>query len=238
MVTESEILKWARGYRRDMNGLCQAFMWQITNRFGKPASPSPLSATAARKRSVVISDDPRDAPAGSFHYWSGVSKRNDPGHVALGLGGDRCLMASARVSTMIGDNTGIVSISGYTRETGLNYEGWSHTNANGDVTLTVATINTASTSKTPVQPPTVQEDDMAYIAPILEEKNGKIVETGQGYSGPGGFYFIENEDHRKLLERDIEATRKSARGERVDAQFLEGERIIVDGYKSGTRPRK
>jgi hypothetical protein len=106
------------------------------------------------------------------------------------------------------------------------------------VRAAIATLTPASTpSKTPIQPPTVQEDDMAYIAPILEEKNGQIVETGQGYSGPGGFYFIQNEDHRKLLERDIEATRKSARGEKVDAKFLEGERIIVDGYKSGTRKR-
>lgn len=103
---------------------------------------------------------------------------------------------------------------------------------------TGGTLTPAGTTKTPVTPPTVQEDDMAYIAPILEEKNGKIVATGDGYSGPNGFYFIANKEDKELLERDIEATRQSARGEPVKAQFLEGERIIVDGYKSGTRPRK
>jgi hypothetical protein len=98
-------------------------------------------------------------------------------------------------------------------------------------------LSTAGGVKAPVQPPTVQEDDMAYIAPILEERDGKIVPTGDGYSGPNGFYFIANKEDKALLERDIEATRKSARGEKVDAVFLNAERKIVDGYKSGTRPR-
>jgi hypothetical protein len=187
-------------------------------------------------------------PAGGYRsfFVQGDMKRN-PGAYGLNPASSVSLAAPGNSTHGFGTRVDIGSFSGaraawvlancdrfgFTREFGAADP--NHFKHNG-VTIG-GVINTSGTKTKPVQPPTVQEDDMAYIAPILEEKNGKIVATGDGYSGPNGFYFIGSAEDKKLLERDIEATRQSGRGEPVKAQFLEAERIIVDGYKSGTRKR-
>lgn len=145
IVTEADIKAWAIAYSwRNMNGLCQALMWQITNALGTAASPSPGSATEARRRSDIYSTNPDDAEFGDFLYWSGVSSVNDPGHVALALGNGWCVMASAHVSERWGWNTGKVRIRDYTNSTRLRFEGVSRTNAGGDILTAGPTLATVA----------------------------------------------------------------------------------------------
>lgn len=149
MPTEATILAWCRGYDRDMDKLCQALMWQLCNEFGTAPSPPPLTARAAWKRSVIVSRDPAAAPPGAFHYWTGIPD----GHVGLSLGGGRVLMASSKVTEMIGHNVGITTVSVYTARTHLIYQGWSHTNANGDLAISGAALAPAAPpTSTPVLP--------------------------------------------------------------------------------------
>jgi hypothetical protein len=137
IITEADIKAWSINYAwRNMNGLCQAYMWQVTNALGTASDPAPGSATEARLRSAIYTTNPDDAEFGDFLYWSGVSKVNDPGHVALALGNGWCAMASANISERWGWNTGKVRIRDYTAKTGLQFRGISRDNAGGDI-LTV-----------------------------------------------------------------------------------------------------
>ncbi|MCR8526324.1 hypothetical protein WB334_25530, partial [Escherichia coli] len=50
------------------------------------------------------------------------------GHVGLELGDGRCLMATTRPGDEWARHAHVVDVAGWTRDTGLSYRGWSHTN--------------------------------------------------------------------------------------------------------------
>jgi hypothetical protein len=82
-----------------------------------------------------VSKDPHKAPRGSFHYWDiGVY-----GHVAVGLGGEEVLMASAHVTHLWGNHVGDVTVTKYNSITGAKYLGWSETNGANDFDLVLPT---------------------------------------------------------------------------------------------------
>jgi hypothetical protein len=133
MATEAEIEKWLKGYKRDWSGLCQALAWQMCNKFGH-APTSYDSAIIAAHHSKIESKDYMKSPPGSFHYWS----MGQYGHVAIGLGGDRCIMASQHVDEQWSFHAGPTTISKYNRVmpgAKATYLGWSRTNGDNDLTI-------------------------------------------------------------------------------------------------------
>lgn len=129
-ATEAQIKAVLAKSTRDWDQECQALAWNICNWFGT-APKSYLSANEAYHASKIVSKDPTKAPTGSFHYWNiGVY-----GHVAIGLGGERVLMASAHIAHSWGTHVGDQLVSKYNAITGAQYLGWSLTNGANDFTL-------------------------------------------------------------------------------------------------------
>lgn len=117
---------------RDWDDWCQAFVWNLCNTYGKAPVIYP-TATAAQNASNIVSRNPEDAPAGTFHYWQpyGIPA----GHVAIGLGNGQCAMAvdNYLLDEVWGLNVGKVDVADYTARTGAHYVGWSYTNGANDV---------------------------------------------------------------------------------------------------------
>lgn len=236
-ATESQIRAWlndpASGpsvYRRNWDQLCQALMWQVCNRFGN-ASRAYASANTARAASRINGTNPKDAPAGAFHYWEiGIY-----GHVALSLGGSRCLMGSRHVEQWA-RNVGVTTVEAYTRATGARYTGWSRTN--GVNTIQVVTTSPGGGIVTPIPNipsipvPEEEDEDMAknhgiYYTRARDKKMvTALVNLGSGFysewtSSHGGTYnnpiavafetgsFVEvTESHANALKADLALVRQ------------------------------
>lgn len=140
MATPAQIKAWLNDpsagsdvYRRNWNGKCQALMWQICARFGV-APQVHNSAISAANATRIVSKVAADAPVGAFHYW----KLGTFGHVALGLGGDKVLMASTHVDEVWATAVGVVRIPTYNaRVAGETYIGWGYTNGANDVAIEI-----------------------------------------------------------------------------------------------------
>lgn len=169
MTTANEIKTWLSTYNRNWNGLCQALVWQVTNKFGS-ASVVYSSALNAYHASGIISLKENTAPAGAIHYWD----IGTYGHVAIELGSGRVLMGSSHVSESWGVNVGVTSVYAYSKATGAKYLGWARTNGRNSVDIT--------------QPATVQASAGVFAVNLPDNAGQKRVQAalaGMGrYSGP------------------------------------------------------
>lgn len=155
-------------YRRNWNGKCQALVWQICHRFGT-APVIYESADYARYATAIRGTVARDAPVGAVHFW----KLGTYGHVALGLGGERVLMASTHVDEVWGTAVGVVNISDYnTRVAGETYIGWGVSDGANHVTLD--TIATASTTITPLEEDDMKDDERAALFAIKDKLDATV----------------------------------------------------------------
>ena len=133
MTTEKEIRAWIHGYNRDFNGLCQALMWQLANKFGKTVSTQPSAIAAYRVEKAAGRINDGVPPAGSFVYWD----IGQYGHVGFMLNDGRIFMGSSHVDEQWSNrNTGPQSLSDYNRITGAKYLGWSWQNGGNTVPFT------------------------------------------------------------------------------------------------------
>lgn len=130
MATEAQIKAWVAASPRDWNQKCQALMYQVCLNLGT-APVVYSSAAAARAASTIVGTNPADALPGDFHQFD-IGTYD---HVALSLGGSRCLMGSAHVAEKWGVNAGVTTVEAYCRATGARYLGFSRSNGRNDVTI-------------------------------------------------------------------------------------------------------
>lgn len=115
-VSEQDIRNFFGAYNRDFNGLCEATMFQVVDRFGMPENP-PAFSTAVRAGNASQPLSPLNPDAvGWFAHW-GPPTGGAAGHTALIMPGRRFLMGSSRVPDKIGGqsrNVGFIPIDQYT----------------------------------------------------------------------------------------------------------------------------
>lgn len=120
-------MKSAEQHLRDgasWSGWCESFVY----RFGGFASSRDSATLAYRASGAVVSTDHAKAPAGAIHWWSDKGNANGAGHVAVSLGHDLAAMASARVTSAWGKDSGTITMSAYNAATSsfLTYLGWTY----------------------------------------------------------------------------------------------------------------
>lgn len=116
---------------RDWNQSCQAAVaWAAQWTSGK-GSHFYLSANEAYRASKIVSKDAKRAPLNAVHYWA----IGTYGHVAVGLGGSKVLMASSHIDTAWAKNLGVTTVERYSARTGARYLGWSNGNGTNRVAL-------------------------------------------------------------------------------------------------------
>lgn len=168
MTTEAEIRSWIAGYPRAWNGLCQALMWQLCNRFGSIASTPASAIDAYRVEAAAGRIRGGTPPPGTFVYFD----IGADGHVGFMLNGGRIFMASGHIyEQWTNTDAGPQYLDAYTAATGATYLGWSTENAGN---LCPFTADGGGTT-----PGTESEDDMSYI---------KI--QGKGGAWRGGTYAV------------------------------------------------
>lgn len=178
VFTEAAARDWvAHGSQqgRGWLNMCQALVWRLCEAFGEVRQDYD-PALAAYAASEIVSMDPAAAPIGAIHYWL---QPTDYGHVAVSLGGGRCIMASADVDELLGDHVGIVGVDGYTARKRVTYLGWSRTNGLNSIRTTL--------SKAPATTPL--EDEMHII---------RLLDNGQ-------HYLISSDGHAVLSDEEAAA---------------------------------
>jgi hypothetical protein len=133
-ITVGDVRHWMFKSKRDWDGNCQAFVWNITQDLGL-GGPSSYSAFIAGNLSAPLNPShPRNAPLGAYVYWGGIWSKKDKqyyGHVGIHMGQGVIAMGSGKVTDEVGVNVGFVSYDKYQSLTGLPYRGWSMTNNRG-----------------------------------------------------------------------------------------------------------
>lgn len=126
MPTEAEIRTWIGGYPREWEGLCQALMWQLCDRFGRTVSTPGSALDAYRVEADAGRIRGGTPPPGTFVYWDIGAY----GHVGFMLNGGRIFMASTHTfEEWTNDDAGPQYLDAYDAETGAIYLGWSDQNA-------------------------------------------------------------------------------------------------------------
>lgn len=178
--TEAAARDWvAHGSQqgRGWLNLCQALVWRLCEAFGEVRQDYD-PALVAYAASEIVSMDPAAAPVGAIHYWL---QPVGSGHVAVSLGGGRCLMASADVDELLGDHVGIVTVDGYTARKGFTYLGWANSNGLNSIRTTL--------SKAPAT--TSLEDTMHII---------RLIDNGQRFLLSSDGYAEISQDEAAALE--------------------------------------
>lgn len=137
MATENDFIAWITGgpmKTRNWDQMCQALVWQLCDNFGSaPVTYESAELAYQAPETKIVSFNAADAPFGAIHWW----REPQPwGHVAMGLGNGRCVMASAGVDVSLGNHVGIVGVDSYTARKGYTYRGWSYTNGRNSVSTT------------------------------------------------------------------------------------------------------
>lgn len=180
MFNAADVRMWIGGYLREWDGLCQALMWRLCERFGSVPYDGIGSATEAyqiERDAGRIHTGPIPASGGVFVYLAvpGVPD----GHVGFMLDGDTFFNASGYLAEEWTDSdAGVSSLDGYVISKGATILGWSYMNGG----------NTVEGWEGPSSP--AGGGDSAEII-TGEEENMFVFIEGKAGVRSGGIYYID-----------------------------------------------